>query len=87
VDPEGDVNPGEDDRGNDQGNEKDFRIDLFHVRGSPFWDLQSVLLELDCNPCSRGGKADNILEMKRKTRTPAFLPFEKVETDFPFLLL
>ena len=30
---EGDVNRGEDDRGNDQGNEKDFRIDLFHARG------------------------------------------------------
>jgi hypothetical protein len=86
VNAEGDVNRGEDDRGNDQGNEKDFRIDLFHARG-PVLDLQSVLLRLDCNPCSRGEKSDNVLKMNRKTRTPAFLPFEKVETDFPFLLL
>jgi len=42
---------------------------------------------LDCKPCSHGEKADNILEMKRKTKIPTFLPFEKVETDFSFLLL
>jgi hypothetical protein len=42
VDAEGDVDPGEDDRGNDQGDEKDFQISSFHFRDPPVGSMNRL---------------------------------------------